>query len=103
SPGRRPLSRVILVGGSTRLPLVSSLLSTLTGLSPTVLPEVPAVSAVAMGCAVQGGILDGVFEDEEDDEGGFGVMTNMQAALLRAMVEKERVLKERREKLGEGS
>jgi hypothetical protein len=50
-----------------------------------------------MGCAVQGGILDGVYEDEEDQEGGFGVMTSMQAALLRALVEKERVLKKRRE------
>ena len=55
-----------------------------------------------MGCAIQGGILDGVFEDEEDEEGGFGVMTNMQAALLRALVEKERVLKERRERGEDG-
>ena len=46
---------------------------------------------------MQGGILDGVYEDEEDQEGGFGVMTSMQAALLRALVEKERVLKKRRE------
>ena len=46
--------------------------------------------------------MDGVFEDEEDEEGGFGVMTNMQAALLRARVEKERVLKERRERGEDG-
>ncbi|GMI21838.1 hypothetical protein TrCOL_g7304 [Triparma columacea] len=102
APGRRSLSRVILVGGSTRVPLISSLLTTLTGVTPTVLKEVPPVHAVAMGCAIQGGILDGVFEDEEDEEGGFGVMTNMQAALLRALVEKERVLKERRERGEDG-
>ena len=38
---------------------------------------------------MQCGIYDGAFDDDDDDEGGFGVMTPMQAALLRALAKKE--------------
>lgn len=89
APGRRPLHRVILCGGATKTPMVYSLVSKLTGLQPTYLKSCPPVDAVSLGCAVQAGLLDGLYDDELDDEGGFGVMNAMQAALLRAIAEKE--------------
>ncbi|KAJ1620474.1 hypothetical protein T492DRAFT_383968 [Pavlovales sp. CCMP2436] len=53
-----PISRVILVGGATRMPCISRLIKRLTGLTPelTVDPE----TAVAEGAAVQAAILDGL-------------------------------------------
>lgn len=53
-----PISRVILVGGATRMPCVSRLIKRLTGIKPelTVDPE----TAVAEGAAVQAAILDGL-------------------------------------------
>ncbi|EEC50883.1 predicted protein, partial [Phaeodactylum tricornutum CCAP 1055/1] len=53
----RPISRVVLVGGATRMPCIGRLLSVLTGIVPqkTVNPD----EAVALGCAVHVGVLDG--------------------------------------------
>ena len=76
----RPISRVVLVGGATRMPTIGRIISSLTGVTPqrTVDPD----EAVALGCAVQVGVLDGKEE--------MGVVLNpMKAALLRAAIEKE--------------
>jgi molecular chaperone DnaK (HSP70) len=72
----KPISRVVLVGGATRMPGIGRLLAAITGVVPqkTVNPD----EAVALGCAVHAGILDGV--------AGMGTVLNpMQAAILRAM------------------
>eukprot|EP00429_Kryptoperidinium_foliaceum_P008759 CAMPEP_0176005632 /NCGR_PEP_ID=MMETSP0120_2-20121206/2306_1 /TAXON_ID=160619 /ORGANISM="Kryptoperidinium foliaceum, Strain CCMP 1326" /LENGTH=617 /DNA_ID=CAMNT_0017338345 /DNA_START=34 /DNA_END=1887 /DNA_ORIENTATION=- len=76
----RPLKRVVLVGGATRMPAIGRLLSALTGCTPqkTVDPD----EAVALGCAVHVGILDG------NEEMGT-VLNPMQAAILRAVVEQQ--------------
>ena len=49
----RPLSRVVLVGGATRTPVIGKLLEAVVGVVPqrTVHPD----EAVALGCAVQAG------------------------------------------------
>jgi len=76
----RPISRIVLVGGATRMPTIGRIISSLTGVTPqrTVDPD----EAVALGCAVHVGVLDG--KDE------MGVVLNpMKAALLRAAIEKE--------------
>ncbi len=81
----RPLSRIILVGGATRMPVVSKLLEGVVGIVPqrTVNPD----EAVALGCAVQVGILDGV------NDGLLGgvqaVLSPMQAAVMRALAKKK--------------
>ena len=76
----RALSRVILVGGATRMPVISKLLEAVVGMVPqrTVNPD----EAVALGCAVQVGILDG-----ENDK--LSVLSPMQAAVMRALAIKE--------------
>jgi len=77
----RPISRIVLVGGATRMPTIGRIISSLTGVTPqrTVDPD----EAVALGCAVHAGVLDGKEE--------MGVVLNpMKAALLRAAIEKER-------------
>ena len=77
----RPISRIVLVGGATRMPTICRIISSLTGVTPqkTVDPD----EAVALGCAVHVGVLDGKEE--------LGVVLNpMKAALLRAAIEKER-------------
>jgi len=77
----RPISRIVLVGGATRMPTIGRVISSLTGVTPqrTVDPD----EAVALGCAVHVGVLDGKEE--------LGVVLNpMKAALLRAAIEKER-------------
>lgn len=79
----RPISRVVLVGGATRMPAVGRLLAALTGTTPqkTVNPD----EAVALGCAVHVGVLDGV-------EGMGKVLNPMQAAILRAFAEQQGML-----------
>jgi sugar (pentulose or hexulose) kinase len=76
----RPISRVVLVGGATRMPAIGRLLSVLTGVVPqkTVNPD----EAVALGCAVHVGVLDG-------KEGMGTVLNPMQAAILRAVAEQQ--------------
>jgi molecular chaperone DnaK (HSP70) len=82
----RPISQVVLVGGATRMPAIGRLLAALTGVVPqrTVNPD----EAVALGCAVQAGVLDG-----NADLGGLTVLTPMQAAIMRAIAEKEGMIK----------
>jgi molecular chaperone DnaK (HSP70) len=77
----RPISRVVLVGGATRMPAIGRLIAALTGLVPkkTIDPD----EAVALGCAVHVGVLDG-------KEGMGTVLNPMQAAILRAVVEQQR-------------
>ncbi|KAL7574874.1 hypothetical protein ACA910_010708 [Epithemia clementina (nom. ined.)] len=72
----RPISRVVLVGGATRMPAVGRLVSALTGTIPqkTINPD----EAVALGCAVHVGTLDGA-----EDMGT--VLNPMQAAILKAV------------------
>ena len=72
----RPISRVVLVGGATRMPAVGRLVGALTGTVPqrTINPD----EAVALGCAVHVGILDGA-----QDMGT--VLNPMQAAILKAV------------------
>ena len=52
-----PISKVLLVGGATRMPCIGRFLKRVTGLTakPTVQPD----EAVALGAAVQAGVLDG--------------------------------------------
>jgi molecular chaperone DnaK (HSP70) len=74
----RPLSRVVLVGGTTRMPAIGKLIEAVTGVVPqrTVNPD----EAVALGCAVHVGVLDG-------DERMATVLNPMQAAILRALAQ----------------
>lgn len=83
--GGRPISQVVLVGGATRMPAVGRLLAAMTGIIPqrTVNPD----EAVALGCAIQVGLLDG----DESVSGVVEVMTPMQAAIMRAMAQKRGV------------
>lgn len=76
----RPISRVVLVGGATRMPAIGRLIATLTGVVPqkTVNPD----EAVALGCAVHVGVLDGV-------EGMGTVLNPMQAAILHAVAQQQ--------------
>merc|ERR1719277_1048024 len=55
------LSNVLLVGGSTRMPLVSQVVKDIYGMdaSKAVNPD----EAVAMGAAIQGGVLKGDVKD----------------------------------------
>ena len=82
----RPLSRVVLVGGATRMPVIGRLLEAVVGVVPqrTVDPD----EAVALGCAVQVGILDG--ENDGLLGGAEAVLSPMQAAVMRALAIKER-------------
>jgi len=80
----RLLSRIVLVGGATRMPVIGKLLEAVVGMVPqrTVNPD----EAVALGCAVQVGILDG---DNEGLLGGMqAVLSPMQAAVMRALAKK---------------
>jgi len=76
----RPISRIVLVGGATRMPTIGRIISSLTGVTPqrTIDPD----EGVALGCAVHVGVLDG------KEEMGV-VLSPMKAALLRAAIEKE--------------
>lgn len=55
------IDKVILVGGSTRIPVVQNLVKQLTGLEPD--KSVNPDEAVAMGAAIQAGILGGEVKD----------------------------------------
>lgn len=80
----RPLTRIVLVGGATRMPVIAKLLEAVVGMVPqkTVHPD----EAVALGCAVQAGILDG---DNKGLLGGMqAVLSPMQAAVMRALAKK---------------
>ena len=55
------LDKVLLVGGSTRIPCVQELVKNETGKEPS--KEVNPDEVVAMGAAIQGGVLTGEVED----------------------------------------
>ncbi len=55
------LDEVILVGGSTRMPMVQNQVEELTGLEPQ--KNVNPDEAVALGAAIQGGVLSGDVDD----------------------------------------
>lgn len=76
----RPISRVVLVGGTTRMPAIGRLIAALTGVVPqrTVNPD----EAVALGCAAKVGVLDGI-------EGMGTVLNPMQAAILKAVARQQ--------------
>ena len=59
--GKGDLDEVVLVGGSTRIPGVQSIVKTITGKNPnqTVNPD----EVVAVGAAIQGGVLAGEVKD----------------------------------------
>lgn len=78
----RPISRIVLVGGATRMPTIGRLLTRLTGVVPqrTVNPD----EAVALGCAVHAGILD-----SSDDGTGEMILNPMKAAILRAVAQQQ--------------
>ena len=99
----RPIDRVVLVGGATRMPAIGRLLAALTGQVPlrTVNPD----EAVALGCAVHVGVLDrGSLIDaaESDEAPGMTVLNPMQAAILRAVVKQRQEQGELTEDAGDG-
>merc|ERR1719436_2373841 len=55
------LSNVLLVGGSTRMPLVTTVVKDIYGMEPS--KAVNPDEAVAMGAAIQGGVLKGDVKD----------------------------------------
>ena len=57
-----PVSKVLLVGGATRMPCIGRFLKRLTGL--TVRPVVDPEEAVALGAAVSAGILSGAIDQK---------------------------------------
>jgi sugar (pentulose or hexulose) kinase len=81
----RPIARVVLVGGTTRMPVVGRLIAAVTGVVPqrTVNPD----EAVALGCAVHVGVLDG-------DERMGTVLNPMQAAILRALAQRDGIVED---------
>jgi len=76
--GRR-ITQVVLVGGATRMPAIGRLLAATIGVVPqkTVNPD----ECVALGCAVQVGILDGINTDLQ-------VLSPIEAAMMRALAKK---------------
>lgn len=76
--GRR-ITQVVLVGGATRMPAIGRLLAATTGVVPqkTVNPD----ECVALGCAVQVGILDGINTELQ-------VLSPIEAAMMRALAKK---------------
>lgn len=72
---RAPISQVLLVGGSTRMPAMRRFVQNMTGLQPATF--VQPDEAVALGAAVQAGILEGQVSDVM-------VMDVWQANMMRA-------------------
>ena len=74
--GRR-IDRVLRVGAASRMPAVGKVLEALVGI-PCPIGSVSPEQAVALGCAVQAGILDGAIENMD-------VFNPLEAALLRGL------------------
>jgi len=55
------IDEVILVGGSTRMPLIQETVADMTGMEPQM--NVNPDEAASMGAAIQGGVLDGSVDD----------------------------------------
>lgn len=76
---RAAVSKVLLVGGATRMPGIVSFLRNMTGLEPVGADGgVDPDEAVALGAAVQAGILQGQVD-------GLMVMEQWQASLMRSL------------------
>lgn len=73
---RQPVSEILLVGGATRIPAVSTFVENMTGLVPNTSNVDPDL-AVALGAAVQAGIYEGNVSDVM-------IMDIWQASLMRA-------------------
>eukprot|EP00889_Picochlorum_renovo_P000308 jgi/Picre1/27338/NNA_000307.t1 len=73
---RQPVSEILLVGGATRMPAVSTFVENMTGLVPKTAHVDPDL-AVALGAAVQAGIYEGNVSDVM-------IMDIWQASLMRA-------------------
>jgi len=58
---RDQLDKVLLVGGSTKMPMIKERVKEITGLEPS--REVSPDEAVALGAATQGGIMSGRIDD----------------------------------------
>ena len=58
---KKDINKVLLVGGSTRVPCVQALVKEELGIEPS--KEINPDEAVAMGAAIQGGVLTGEVED----------------------------------------
>lgn len=79
-PGGQQLDGIVMVGGSTRIPAVRTLVKTITGADIRTSNAINPDEAVAMGAAVLAGILDG-------DIQGMSVMSAWQAEMYRAFGE----------------
>eukprot|EP00241_Pyramimonas_parkeae_P016090 CAMPEP_0114290368 /NCGR_PEP_ID=MMETSP0059-20121206/7896_1 /TAXON_ID=36894 /ORGANISM="Pyramimonas parkeae, Strain CCMP726" /LENGTH=486 /DNA_ID=CAMNT_0001411755 /DNA_START=348 /DNA_END=1808 /DNA_ORIENTATION=- len=77
----RNIDTVLLVGGATRMPAVRRFVQNMTNILP-VLTAVNPDEAVALGAAVQAGVLEGIIEQGE-------VVDVWQASLMRALAEKQ--------------
>ncbi|WIA29514.1 hypothetical protein OEZ86_012015 [Tetradesmus obliquus] len=78
---RAAVSKVLLVGGATRMPAVRRFIANMTGLAPTGIGGgVDPDEAVALGAAVQAGILQGEVDS-------LMVMDQWQASLMRALAQ----------------
>eukprot|EP00883_Tetradesmus_obliquus_P007855 jgi/Sobl393_1/18509/SZX73966.1 len=78
---RAAVSKVLLVGGATRMPAVRRFIANMTGLEPTGTDGgVDPDEAVALGAAVQAGILQGEVDS-------LMVMDQWQASLMRALAQ----------------
>jgi hypothetical protein len=62
--GDVPISKVILVGGATRMPAIGRFIKRVTGLAVRHDARVNPDEAVALGAAVMAGILDGTVEQK---------------------------------------
>lgn len=77
--GRAAISKVLLVGGATRMPAVRRFIAHMTGLVPEE-RDVDPDEAVALGAAVQAGILQGEVTN-------LMVMDQWQASLMRSLAQ----------------
>ena len=71
------IDTVLRVGAASRMPAVGSMLEALIGVQAPI-AKVKPEHAVALGCAVQAGVLDGSIEQ-------FDVFSPMEAALIRGI------------------
>lgn len=76
---RDPISKVLLVGGATRMPAFRQFITNMTGITP-VEADINPDQAVALGAAVQAGILQGELDD-------MMLLNQWQASLTRALAQ----------------
>ena len=59
--GKNDIDRVLLVGGSTRMPMITEMVKKIFGKDPS--KDINPDECVALGAAVQGGVLSGEVKD----------------------------------------